>query len=94
MKLAIWEDLLIIIRLFLLILFGEMDRIVAFLFEKTPITYQKILEKREMSFRSSENKNWTFRGSFDNFSLVFLRFYIIINKCVFVSSYYYDEKTR
>jgi hypothetical protein len=33
--------------------------------------YQKILEKREMSFYSSENKNWTFRGSFGNFSEIF-----------------------
>ena len=57
-------------------------RIVAFLFEKTPINYQKILEKCEMSFRSSENKNWTFRGSFGNFSLVFLGF--LIHSFVFI----------
>jgi hypothetical protein len=33
--------------------------------------YKNILEKREMRFLSSENKNWTFRGSFDKFLTVF-----------------------
>jgi hypothetical protein len=37
--------------------------------------YQKILEKREMSFYSSENKNWTFRGSFDIFYGIFSFFW-------------------
>lgn len=32
---------------------------------------KKILEKCEMSFCSSENKNWTFRGSFDIFSRIY-----------------------
>jgi hypothetical protein len=35
---------------------------------------KKILEKCEMSFCSSENKNWTFRGSFGNFHDFFLVF--------------------
>ncbi len=39
--------------------------------------YKKILEKREMSFYSSENKNWTFRGSFDKFSAFFPIFFIL-----------------
>ena len=38
--------------------------------------YQKIPEKREMSFCSSENKNWTFRGSFDIF---FYSFFLVKN---------------
>ena len=46
-------------------------RMVANLFEKMPEIYQKIPENREMSFRSSENKKWTFRGSFDNFLGIF-----------------------
>ena len=59
-------------------------RIVLFIFEK----YQKIPEKRETSFHSLKNKNWTFRGSFDIFSTrLFLNFlsvyfYTIINECL------------
>jgi hypothetical protein len=40
--------------------------------------YQKILEKCEMSFCSSENKNWTFRGSFGNFLNFFRHFFHFI----------------
>ena len=57
MKFAILEDLLIIFRIFLLIIFGEMDENSLGYCRKN---YQKILEKREMSFCSFENKNWTF----------------------------------
>lgn len=49
---------------FLLIFFGEMGENSFGYYRKN---YQKILEKREMSFCSSENKNWTFRESFCNF---------------------------
>ncbi len=45
--------------------------------------YQKILEKREMSFRSFENKNWTFQGSFDNFS-PFFRYFLGIFDSIYI----------
>jgi hypothetical protein len=37
--------------------------------------YQKIPEKREMSFWSFKNKNWTFWGSFGNFLVIFSFFW-------------------
>ena len=60
-------------------------RIVADSFKKMPEIYQKILEKREMSFRSLKNKNWTFRGSFDNL-LAFFRYFLgfLIHPIVFI----------
>jgi len=56
-------------------MFGEMGENSFGYFRKK---YQKILEKREMSFYSSENKNWTFRGSFC-FLSGFSRFFEIFN---------------
>jgi len=64
MEFSILEDLLVI-------LFGEMGKNSCGFIRKI---YRKILEKREMSFRSLKNKNWTFRGSFDKFSAFFRYF--------------------
>jgi hypothetical protein len=37
-----------------------------------------------MSFRSFKNKNWTFRGSFDNLSAFFSRFFREIRQVTFI----------
>jgi hypothetical protein len=57
MKFAFSGDLF---AFFCLINLVKWMRIVSVIVEKITITYQKILEKCEMSFYSSENKNWIF----------------------------------
>jgi len=49
---------------------------------------KKILEKCEMSFYSSENKNWTFRGSFGNFRDFFLVFVGIVYFYTRINEYF------
>ncbi len=81
MKFAILEDDLIIFYRYYLV---KWVRIVSVTDEKKS---KKILEKCEMSFCSSENKNWTFRGSFGNFHDFFLVFVGIVYLYTSINEY-------
>jgi len=82
---------------FCLIILVKWERMVAILLEKIPINYQKILEKCKMSFCSSENKNWTFRGSFDKFSAFFCdfaRFICEFQQLFFITNFFQRRRNR
>jgi hypothetical protein len=64
MKLAIWEDLLIIIRLFLLILFGEMDENIYVFIRKNADNLSKDPRKMRNGFSLVGKQELDFSGIF------------------------------
>jgi hypothetical protein len=64
MKLAIWEDLLIIIRLFLLILFGEMDENIYVFIRKNADNLSKDPRKTRNEFSLVGKQELDFSGIF------------------------------